>query len=79
MDIAYRDDKVLPKAHGFYAVVSPKKNRKSIWLYDKQLYKQRNIIEQYFLRLKRFRKVFTHYDKIDSIFIFTIPLAFIFY
>ncbi|MBQ9491149.1 MAG: transposase, partial [Firmicutes bacterium] len=42
------------------------------------LYKHRNIIERYFLRLKRFRKVFTRYDKLDSIFIFTISLAFIF-
>ena len=47
--------------------------------YDKQLYKQRNNIERYFLRLKRFRKVFTRYYNLDSIFIFTISLAFIFY
>ena len=46
--------------------------------YDKQLYKQRNNIERYFLRLKRFRKVFTRYDKLDSIFISTIYIAFIF-
>ena len=80
MDKAYEDDKtlVLAKAHGFHAVVPPKKNRKSSWLYDKQLYKQQNIIKRYFLRLKCFRKVFTRYDKLDSIFIFTISLALIF-
>ncbi|MBQ9491322.1 MAG: transposase [Firmicutes bacterium] len=55
-----------------------KKNRKLTWSYDKQLYKHRNIIERYFLRLKLFRKVFTRYDKLNSIFIFTISLAFIF-
>ena len=78
MDRAYEDDKTiaLAKAHGFHAVVPPKKNRKLPWLYDKQLYKQRNIIERYFLRLKRFRKVFTHYDKLDFIFISTIPLIY---
>ncbi|MBQ9491496.1 MAG: transposase [Firmicutes bacterium] len=36
------------------------------------------MIERYFLRLKRLRKVFTRYDKLDSIFISTISLAFIF-
>ena len=80
MDRAYEDDKTiaLAKAHGFHPVVPPKKNRKLPWLYDKQLYKQRNLIERFFLRLKRFRKVFTRYDKLDSIFISTISLAFIF-
>ena len=58
MDKAYEDDKTiaLVKAHGFHAVISPKKNRKSRCLYDKQLYRQRNIIERYFPRLKRFKK-----------------------
>ena len=71
MDRAYEDDKTiaLAKAHVFHPVVPPKKNRKLPWLYDKQLYKQRNLIERFFLRLKRFRKVFTRYDKLDSIFI----------
>ena len=80
MGIAYGDDKTmfLVKSHGFRTVITPKKNCKSAWLYDKQLYKQQNIIEQYFLRLKRFRKVFICYNKLDSIFIFTIYLACIF-
>ena len=76
MDRAYEDDKsiALAKAYGFRPVVPPKKNRKLPWLYDKQLYKQRNIIELYFLCLKRFRKVFTRYDKPDSVFITIISL-----
>ena len=38
---AYEDDKTiaLAKAHSFHVVIPPKKNRKSPWLYDKQLYK----------------------------------------
>ena len=80
MDRAYEDDKTLAlaKDHGFRTVVPLKKNRKLPWNSDKHLYKHRNIIEQYFLRLKRLRKVFTRYDKLDSIFISTISLAFIF-
>ena len=82
MDKAYENNKTiaLTKAHDFYAVVPPKKivNPLGYRLYDKQLYKQRNIIERYFLRLKRFRKVFTRCDKLDSIFIFTISFVFVF-
>ena len=32
------------------------------------LYKKRNEIERFFLRLKRFRRVFTRYDKLDLVF-----------
>ncbi len=80
MDRAYEDDKTLTlaKSHGFKVVVPPKKNRKLSWNYDRHLYKHRNIIERYFLRLKRFRKVLTRYDKLDSVFTSTISLAFIF-
>ena len=80
MDRAYEDDKTLAlaKNHGFKTVVPPKKNRKLPQSYDRQLYKHRNIIELYFLKWKRFRKVFSRYDKLDSIFISTISLAFVF-
>ena len=80
MDRAYEDDKTiaLAKSHGFHPVVPPKKNRKLPWFYDKQLYKQRNLIERFFLCLKRFRKVFTRYNKLDFIFISTISPSFIF-
>lgn len=49
MDRAYEDDKTiaLAKAHGFRPVVPPKKNRKLLWLYDKQLYKQQNLIKRF--------------------------------
>lgn len=80
MDRAYEDDqtRALAMAQGFHVVVPPKKNRKEPWDYDKDLYKQRNEVERYFLRLKRFRKVFTRYDKLDTIFLSVIFLAMIF-
>jgi len=70
MDRAYEGDKMRAKAmeKGFVPVVPPKKNRKEPWDYDKERYKQRNEIERYFLRLKRFRKIFTRYDKLDVVF-----------
>jgi len=36
--------------------------------YDKELYKQRNQVERLFRRLKRFRRIFTRYDKLNIIF-----------
>ena len=70
MDKAYESDKMRGKVveKGFIPVVPPKSNRKEPWEYDKVLYKRRNEIERYFLRLKRFRKIFTRYDKLDVIF-----------
>lgn len=80
MDRAYEDDKTrsLAVENGFIPVVPPKKNRKEPWDYDKELYKQRNEVERFFLRLKRFRKVFTRYDKLDRHYISIIYLAMIF-
>ena len=80
MDRAYEDDKTrsLAEEKGFIPVVPPKKNRKEPWEYDKELYKRRNEVERFFLRLKRFRKIFTRYDKLDSIYISVVQLAMIF-
>jgi transposase len=70
MDRAYEGDamhaKVMEK--GLLPVVPPKRNRKHPWDYDKERYTQRNEIERCILRLKRFRKIFTRYDKLDIIF-----------
>ena len=70
MDRAYEGDKtrevVIEK--GYIPIVPPKKNRREPWDYDKERYKERNEVERCFLRLKRFRKVFTRYDKLDELF-----------
>ncbi len=67
MDMVYEGDAMREATArlGYPLVVSPKKNRKKPWEYDKELYKQRNKIERFFLRLKRFNRVFTRYDKLD--------------
>ena len=35
---------------------------------DRMLYKRRNEVERFFRRIKRFRRVFTRYDKLDIVF-----------
>ena len=76
MDRAYEGDetRALAVELGYIPVVPPKSNRKNPWDYDKQLYKQRNQVERLFRRLKRFRRIFTRYDKLDVIF-----LAFVYF
>jgi len=77
MDRAYEGDKtrVLAVELGYILVVSPKSSRKNSWEYDKELYKQRNQVERLFRHLKRFRRIFTRYDKLDIIFLSFVYLA----
>jgi transposase len=79
MDKAYEDEQTRNMAikRGFIPVVPPKLNRKEPWDYDKEAYKKRNEIERYFLRLKRFRKVFTRYDKLDTSYLAIVYFAMI--
>ena len=76
MDRAYEGDetRTLAMDLGYIPVVPPKSNRKNPWDYNRQLYIQRNQVERLFRRLKRFRRIFTRYDKLDVIF-----LAFVYF
>ena len=67
MDMAYEGDKLRETAGslGYVPIVPPEKYRSNPWEYDKELYKRRNEIERFFRSLKRFRRVFTRYDKLD--------------
>ncbi len=79
MDRAYEDaeTRLTAQSSGFMPVVPPKKNRLDPWEYDKELYKRRNEIERYFLRIQRFRRVFTRYEKLDIMFISVVLFAMI--
>ena len=46
------------------AVIPPRRNRKVQRHYDKQLYKERNLIERLINKIKQFRRIFTRYDKL---------------
>jgi hypothetical protein len=41
----------------------PRKNRKVQYDYDKTIYKQRNVIERMFCRLKDWRRIATRFDR----------------
>src|SRR6202041_2641350 len=60
---------------GAQIVIPPKRNRKLQRAYDSDLYKERNIIERFFNKLKQFRRVATRYDKLLVNFMGFVKLA----
>ena len=49
---------------GAEAVIPPRSNRKTPRDYDTALYRERNLAERFFNKLKQFRRVATRYDKL---------------
>ena len=60
---------------GAIAVIPPKSSRLKPREYDKELYKERNLIERLFNKLKHFRRVATRYDKTALSFMAFINIA----
>jgi transposase len=71
------DERVLEKLaeKGVEAVIPPKSNRKEPREYDKELYKARHLIENFFAKLKQYRAIATRYDKLANTFLGGIFLA----
>jgi transposase len=62
-------------AQGKTAVIPPKSNRIVPREYDKDLYKARHLIENFFAKLKQYRAIATRYDKRAVNFLGAIYLA----
>jgi len=56
-------------------VIPPKVNRKLARTYDRDIYKVRHLIENFFAKLKQFRAIATRYDKTARNFLAGIHLA----
>jgi transposase len=56
-------------------VIPPKSSRKTQRPYDKELYKARHLIENFFCKLKQFRAIATRYDKTARNFLAAIHLV----
>jgi transposase len=63
---------------GKIAVIPPKTNRKLKRGYDKELYKARHLIENFFAKLKQFRAIATRYDKTARNFLAAVHLVAVF-
>jgi transposase len=57
------------------AVIPPRSMRKNPREYDHELYKERNLVERMFNKLKHFRRVATRYDKLATAFLSFVHLA----
>ena len=77
MDRAYEGDETRQLALdlGFILVVPPLSTRVTPWEYNRVMYKRRNEIERLFRRLKGFRRIFSHFEKLDVMFIAFIHFA----
>jgi transposase len=79
MDRAYEGDETrqLVLQLGFVPVVPPNPNRLHPWTYDRALYRRRNEVERLFRRLKGFRRIFSRFEKLDTMFTTFIHFALI--
>ncbi len=62
-------------AVGKTAVIPPKANRRAPRSFDRHLYKERHLIENFFAKLKQFRAIATRYDKTARNFLAAVHLV----
>ena len=64
-DKGYDSDRIVDfiQQQAAVAVIPPRSNRKTQRNYDRELYKQRNLVERAFNRLKHWRRISTRYDR----------------
>ena len=60
---------------GAVAVIPCKADRKTVIPWDKEMYRWRHLIENYFAKIKEFRAIATRYDKTDTSYAATWNLA----
>ena len=63
------------EASGAQAVIPPRSNRLTQRSFDRHHYKDRNLIERFFARIKHFRRIATRYDKLARNFLSAVSLA----
>ena len=76
-DRAYDSDALRQRlaARGAWANVKPMPNRKRPQAFCRFLYKERNLVERFFNRIKHFRGVATRYDKLAENYLAGVQLA----
>ena len=76
-DKAYGADRIRAPIQDQAATpnIPPKSNRRWKSCFSKRLYRERNLIERFFSKLKHFRRVATRYDKLAANFLAMVQLA----
>jgi len=62
-------------ARGTTPVIPPRKNSRKPWPYDLAAYRQRNVVERMFCRLKDWRRIATRFDRNLHTFFSAVALA----
>ena len=70
-DKGYDSDELvkLIEANHCRVVIPSRSNRKTPRTYDRCLYKERHLIENFFSKIKEYRKIATRYDKLADAFL----------
>ncbi len=63
------------EASGATAVIPPRSNRKKLREYDKEIYKERNLVERFFQKIKNFRRIATRYERLARNYLSMLQLA----
>ena len=58
-----------------WANIPPRSNRKGRFVFSKWVYRQRNLVERFFNRIKQFRGIATRYDKDPANYLAAIKLV----
>ena len=76
-DKAYDTDGIrsLVASKQAWANIPPKANRKKTFSFSKWVYRQRNLVERFFNRIKQMRGIATRYDKREDNYLAGIKLA----
>ena len=76
-DSAYDSDRMRQNLcdRGAWANVKPMPNRVNVPAFSRFLYRNRNLVERFFNKLKHFRAVATRYEKHDENFLALVKLA----
>ena len=76
-EAAYDSDKLREQIveQGVVACIKPRRNRKVVIPFDKEQYKERHLVECFFQKLKRYRRIATRYDKLAKRFLAFIHIA----
>ena len=56
-------------------MIPPRSNRLKPRTFDHHLYRDRNLVERFFARIKQFRRIATRYDKLALSFLSFVHLA----
>ena len=63
------------EARGITPVIPPKANRKHPRKTDSALYRERNLVERFFCKIKQYRAISTRYDKLANSFLAAVALV----